>query len=158
MTVWPVTIDAPKPRKMITSAMSSGVQRRFSAAPLMEELRCSSVHSTIQVESTAPGATALTRTSGPRPRARFCVTLITPAFVAEYARLLPARPTPAMEAVLTIAPRATFSAGAAALAQRKTPSRLTCSSVSQRSSVMRSSSCGSIFRRVPGVPALEMEV
>jgi hypothetical protein len=103
----------------MTSAISSGVQRRFSAAPSIEEIRCSSVHSTIQVESTAPGATALTRTSGPRPRARFCVRLMTPALVAEYDRLLPARPTPAIEAVLTIAPWAAFSAGAAALAQQQ---------------------------------------
>ena len=44
--------------------------------------RCSLVHSIIQELSTAPGATALTRTSGESARARFLVRLITPALVA----------------------------------------------------------------------------
>lgn len=77
-----------------------------------------------------------------------------PACVAEWAGLEPARPRPAIEAALTSAPRADFSAGAAAFAQRKTPSWLTLRISSQGSSVMRSSSAGSIFRRAPGVPAL----
>ena len=65
-----------------SSAMSSVVQRRLSSAFSIEALRCSLVHSIIQVESTAPGATAFTRTSGARPRARFCVRFTTPALVA----------------------------------------------------------------------------
>src|SRR5262249_31794018 len=81
--VWPVTMAAPKPRKTMTSAMSSGVQRRLSTAPSADARCCSSVHSTIQLESTEPGATALTRTSGPTARARFWVRLTTPALVAE---------------------------------------------------------------------------
>ncbi len=40
------------------------------------------VHSIIQELSTAPGATAFTRTSGDRARARFLVRLMTPALVA----------------------------------------------------------------------------
>src|SRR5262249_55510934 len=78
-TVWPVTMAAPKPRKTMTSGMSSGVQRRLSTAPSADARCCASVHSTIQVESTDPGATALTRTCGPSARARFCVRLTTPA-------------------------------------------------------------------------------
>jgi len=67
---------------------------------------------------------------------------------------LPGESRPAIEATLTTAPFAAFSAGAAALVQRNTPSRFTCTTVCHSSSVMRSSSLGGICVRVPGVPAL----
>src|SRR5271166_934163 len=81
-TVCPVTIAAPKPRNTITSAISSGVQRRFSTAFSIVSRRTSSPHSICQELSTAPGATAFTRTSGPRPRARQRVRFTTAALLA----------------------------------------------------------------------------
>ena len=61
---------------------------------------------------------------------------------------------PAMEATETMAPPAARRCGAAALAQRKTPRRLTPMTVAQSSSVMRSSAAGGMDVAVPGVPAL----
>src|ERR687889_537847 len=61
---------------------------------------------------------------------------------------LPGESSPAMEATLTTAPLAAFSAGAAALVQRNTPSRFTCTTVCHSSSVMRSSSVGVAGRGV----------
>jgi len=66
----------------MASAMSSVVQRRASGACSMEDRRCSCVHSICQSLSTAPGATALTRMAGPRPRARCLVNATTPALLA----------------------------------------------------------------------------
>ena len=62
--------------------------------------------------------------------------------------------SPAIEAVFTTAPPEAFSAPAAALVQRKTPIRFTCSRVSHSSSVMRWRSLLGMAVRLPGVPAL----
>src|SRR5258708_31850302 len=68
--------------------------------------------------------------------------------------LLPTAPSPASEAVLTMAPCAAFSAGAAAWAQRNGPRRLVDRMVDQNSSVILSRSLNSIGAVVPDVPAL----
>src|SRR5262249_39228343 len=68
--------------------------------------------------------------------------------------LLPEPCTPAIEAVLQIAPRAAFSAGTAAWAQRNGPIRLVVRIVDQKSSVSASSSANGIGAGVLGVPAL----
>lgn len=70
ISVWPVTIGAEKPRYTMLSAISSVLQRRPSGAFSIDAFRCSSVHSTRHVLSTAPGATALTLTCGARATAR----------------------------------------------------------------------------------------
>src|ERR1700722_16296868 len=67
--------------------------------------------------------------------------------------LLPTAPSPATEAVLTIAPFAAFSAGAAAWAQRNGPRRLVDRMDDQNSSVILSRSLKSIGAVVPGGPA-----
>src|SRR3954462_13644732 len=101
--------------------MSSG----FAAFPrsVRSIVAClrSSGQGLVQGVSTSPGATALTRTSGASARARALVRLMTPALLPPEAMLEPRRPSPATEAVLTIAPRAAFSAGAAARGQRDGP-------------------------------------
>lgn len=99
----------------MTSARSSVVQGRSSSALSIETCRRASVHSTIQVLSTAPGAAAFT-----------------PALVAPHAMEEPGRSGPAMQAMLTAAPLAAFNAGSAAFAHRNTPSRF-ASSASARS-------------------------
>src|SRR5215469_5689765 len=68
--------------------------------------------------------------------------------------LLPEPITPAIDAVLQIAPRAAFSAGTAAWAQRKGPIRLVVRMVDQKSSVSASRSENGIGVGVAGVPAL----
>src|SRR5487761_430719 len=68
--------------------------------------------------------------------------------------LLPLPITPAIEAVLQIAPRAAFSAGAAAWAQRNGPTRLVLRIVDQNSSESASRSANGIGVGVAGVPAL----
>ena len=81
MTVWPVTIAAPAQRKKITSAMSSGLQARFSGVRSMDWTLRSAGQSLFHGLSTKPGATALTRISGARVRARLRVRLMTPALL-----------------------------------------------------------------------------
>src|SRR4029077_9673706 len=68
--------------------------------------------------------------------------------------LLPDPITPAIEAVLQIAPRASLSAGAAAWAQRNGPIRLVLRIVDQKFSVSASKSANGIGVGVAGVPAL----
>src|SRR4051812_33031824 len=68
--------------------------------------------------------------------------------------LLPDPITPAIEAVLQIAPCAAFSAGTAACAQRKGPIRLVVKILDQKSSVSASRSENGIGVGVAGVPAL----
>src|SRR5882724_2351365 len=68
--------------------------------------------------------------------------------------LLPEPMTPAIEAVLQMAPRAAFSAGAAAWAQRNGPIRLVVRILDQNSSVSASRSENGIGVGVAGVPAL----
>src|SRR5258708_40329868 len=68
--------------------------------------------------------------------------------------LLPDPITPAIEAVLQIAPCAAFSAGMAAWAQRNGPIRLVVRILAQNSSVSASRSENGIGAGVFGVPAL----
>src|SRR5215467_4281847 len=68
--------------------------------------------------------------------------------------LLPDPITPAIEAVLQIAPRASLSAGTAAWAQRKGPIKLVLRIVDQKLSVSASRSANGIGIGVAGVPAL----
>src|SRR5215207_4204867 len=68
--------------------------------------------------------------------------------------LLPRRPSPATDAVLTIAPRVALRAGAAACAQRNGPMRFVDRMSCQNASVMASRSANSIGCSEPGVPAL----
>src|SRR6516164_5420803 len=68
--------------------------------------------------------------------------------------LLPDPMTPAIEAVLQIAPRACLSAAAAAWAQRNGPTRLVLRIVDQKFSVSASRSANGIGVAVAGVPAL----
>src|SRR5260370_7935230 len=68
--------------------------------------------------------------------------------------LLPDPITPAIEAVLQIAPCAAFSAGMAAWAQRNGPIRLVVRILDQNSSVSASRSENGIGVGVAGVPAL----
>src|SRR3954447_26689590 len=68
--------------------------------------------------------------------------------------LLPEPITPAIEAVLQMAPRAAFNAGAAAWAQRNGPIRLVVRIRDQNSSVSASRSENGIGVGVAGVPAL----
>src|SRR3979411_2809736 len=68
--------------------------------------------------------------------------------------LLPLPCTPAIEAVLQIAPCAAFSAPTAAWAQRNGPIRLVLRIDCQKSSLSRSSSANGIGVGVAGVPAL----
>src|SRR5215469_7530755 len=68
--------------------------------------------------------------------------------------LLPDPMTPAIEAVLQIAPRACLSAAVAAWAQRKGPIKLVFKIVDQKLSVSASRSANGIGLGVAGVPAL----
>src|SRR6516165_2327881 len=68
--------------------------------------------------------------------------------------LLPDPMTPAIEAVLQIAPRACLSAAAAAWAQRNGPIKLVLRIVDQKLSVSASRSANGIGLGVAGVPAL----
>src|SRR5713226_897040 len=68
--------------------------------------------------------------------------------------LLPDPITPAIEAVLQMAPRAAFSAGTAAWAQRNGPIKLVVRIRDQKSSVSASRSENGIGVGVFGVPAL----
>src|SRR5213075_767457 len=68
--------------------------------------------------------------------------------------LLPEPCTPAIEAVLQIAPRAAFNAGIAARAQRNGPIRFVVRIFDQNSSVSASRSENGIGAGVFGVPAL----
>src|SRR5947208_15124405 len=68
--------------------------------------------------------------------------------------LLPEPCTPAIEAVLQIAPRAAFNAGTAAWAQRNGPIRFVVRIRDQNSSVNASRSENGIGVGVAGVPAL----
>src|SRR6516165_10317045 len=68
--------------------------------------------------------------------------------------LLPDPMTPAIEAVLQMAPRDVFSAGTAAWAQRNGPIRLVVMILDQKSSVSASRSENGIGVGVLGVPAL----
>src|SRR5205085_12611215 len=90
--------------------------------------------------STKPGATALTRISGARVRARLRVRLMTPALLVAYGMLLPLPCTPAIEAVLQIAPRARRNAPTAAWVQRNGPISVALRIACQKSSLSRSSS------------------
>src|SRR5215467_5111379 len=104
MIVWPVIIAPPTHRKKIVSAMSSGLQARLSGVRSIDVTLRSSGQSLFHGLSTKPGATALTRTSGASVRARLRVRLISPALLVAYGMLLPLPCTPAIEAVLQIAP------------------------------------------------------
>src|ERR1019366_7390131 len=121
---------------------SSGVQRRFSAAFSIDWRRFSSVHAICQELSTAPGATAFTRTSGPTPRARLRVKFTTAALLAAYGVELPCAINPEIEDTDTMAPLASRNAGIAAFEQRNTLSRLVCRMVSHSSSVIASKASG----------------
>src|SRR5690349_18250186 len=68
--------------------------------------------------------------------------------------LLPEPCTPAIEAVLQMAPRAAFNAGTAACAQRNGAIRLVVKILDQNSSVSASRSENGIGAGVLGVPAL----
>src|SRR6516164_8779730 len=114
MIVWPVIIAPLAHRKKIVSAMSSGLQARLSGVRSIEVILRSVGQSLFHGLSTNPGATALTRISGARVRARLRVRLINPALLVAYGILLPDPITPAIEAVLQIAPRASLSAATAA--------------------------------------------
>src|SRR5438876_2019655 len=81
ITVWPVTIAAPAHRKKITSAMSSGLQARFNGVRSIDWALRSAGQSLFHGLSTKPGATALTRISGAKVRARLRVRLMTPALL-----------------------------------------------------------------------------
>ena len=81
MMVWPVIIAAPAHRKKIVSAMSSGLHARFSGVRSIEVSLRSAGQSLFHGLSTKPGATALTRISGARVRARLRVRLISPALL-----------------------------------------------------------------------------
>src|SRR5436305_7061393 len=82
MMVWPVIIAAPAHRKKITSAMSSGLQARFKGVRSTDWTLRSGGQSLFHGLSTNPGATALTRISGAKVRARLRVRLLTPALLA----------------------------------------------------------------------------
>src|SRR5207244_9188533 len=114
--VCPVIIAPPAHRKKIVSAMSSGLQARLSGVRSIEVTLRSAGQSLFHGLSTKPGATALTRISGAKVRARLRVRLMRPALLVAYGMLLPDPITPAIEAVLQITPRAAFSAGTAACA------------------------------------------
>src|SRR5438270_3826466 len=154
MTVWPVTIAAPAHRKKMTSAMSSGLQARFRGVFSTDCCLRSSGQSLFHGLSTKPGATALTRISGAKVRAKLRVRLMRPALLVAYGMLLPDPITPAIEAVLQIAPPAAFSAGTAAWAQRNGPIKLVVNILDQNSSVSASRSENGIGVGVAGVPAL----
>src|SRR5207248_2904965 len=81
MTVWPVIIAPPAQRKKIVSAMSSGLQARLSGVRSTVARFLSSGQSFCHGLSTWPGATALTRTSGAKVRAKARVRLISPALL-----------------------------------------------------------------------------
>src|SRR5438045_9745798 len=81
ITVWPVTIAAPAHRKKMTSAMSSGLQARFSGVRSIDCCLRSVGQSLFHGLSTNPGATALTRISGASVRARLHVRVLTPALL-----------------------------------------------------------------------------
>ena len=81
MTVCPVIIAAPAHRKKIVSAISSGLQARFNGVRSIEVCLRSTGHSLFHGLSTNPGATALTRISGAKVRARLRVRLISPALL-----------------------------------------------------------------------------
>ena len=81
MIVCPVIIAAPAHRKKIVSAMSSGLQARFSGVRSTDCALRSAGHSRFQGLSTKPGATALTLISGASVRARLRVRLMTPALL-----------------------------------------------------------------------------
>src|SRR5216683_2801066 len=72
--------------------------------------------------------------------------------------LLPTRPSPATDAVLTMAPRARRSAGAAAWLQRNGPSRLVARMVCQNFSVMASRLAKAIGALVPGARVVRQMV
>src|ERR1700733_696298 len=97
----------------MTSATSSGRPERFSGATWLTPSRTTS-QSAVQGVSTSPGATALTRTSGPTTLARSTVMWLRAALLAAYGMEEPVGRTPATEATLTTDPWASRRAGRAA--------------------------------------------
>src|SRR5262245_22487028 len=75
-------VAAPAARNSIASAMSAGLAMRPSK--VWSTIAClrSAGQDLVHGESTSPGATALTRTSGASARARFLVRLTSPALLA----------------------------------------------------------------------------
>src|SRR5436309_6344684 len=98
----PVTyVDAI--RDSTTSATSSGCADRFSGAMALTAARTSS-HDAVHGVSTRPGATALTRTSGPTTFASSRVTWLSAALLAAYGIDEPVGRTPASDDTLTTQP------------------------------------------------------
>src|SRR4051812_23383101 len=83
--------------------MSSGRPDRWSGAEERTTSRTAS-QSAVHGVSTRPGATALTRTSGPTTLASRRVTWLSAAFDAAYGIELPVWRTPASEVTLTTTP------------------------------------------------------
>src|SRR4029077_11614106 len=81
MIVCPVIIAPPAHKKKIVSAMSSGLQARFSGVFSIDCALRSDGQSLFHGLSTKPGATALTRISGARVRARERVRLMRAALL-----------------------------------------------------------------------------
>src|SRR4051794_194234 len=104
-------------RNTMAPAISAATQWRLSSVRAIAPSLRSAGHSLVHSVSTWPGATALTRASGARARARFLVRLMRPALLAPYAMLDPAMLRPATEAVLQTAPLLALSAAAAACVQ-----------------------------------------
>src|SRR5512145_849111 len=138
----------------MASATSSGAHMRLSIVPATDACLRACGQFLVHGESTKPGATALTRISGAKARARLRVRLIKAALVAAYAMLLAWPPRPAIDAVFTIAPRVDRRCGAAASTQRKGPSRLTPRRRCHNGSLIADRSWGSNGLSAPGVPAL----
>src|SRR5580704_720473 len=149
-----VTMVASAHRNTMAAAISAGVHARLRSVRSIEACLRAAGHARVHSVSTKPGATALTRASGARARARFLVRLIKPALLAPYAMLDPGMLRPATDAVLQTAPRAARKAGAAARVHRNGPSRLVIKMVCQKGSSSRSSSAGAMGSTVAGVPAL----
>src|SRR5580765_7509448 len=73
----------------------------------------------------SPGHTALTRTSGARARAKYSVIELTAPFDAMYATDEPMPSAPAIDEMLTMAPRAALRCGAQARIIWNVPAALT---------------------------------
>src|SRR5689334_23914572 len=96
------------------SATSDGCAGRRMGLDVFHRA-CASVQSAVSGVSTSPGATALTRTSGPRAAASSLVTWLSAALLAAYAIELPFGRTPAWLVTFTTHPFASRSAGRAAV-------------------------------------------
>src|ERR1043165_3897637 len=114
-------MEVPAQRKKIASAMSCGVQGRFSGVLAIDSALRPVGQSLFHGLSTKPGATAMTRISGASEGARLGVRLMTPALLGGLGMLLPLPCTPAIDAVLQIAPFAARSSPTAAWVQRNGP-------------------------------------